>query len=48
MLAEKVGKHEIGELMPDMNLYEQKVTSKIEESIDESWVRLEEKLVVWD
>ena len=35
LLAEKVGKHEIGDLMPDMNLYEQRTTSKIEESMDE-------------
>ena len=34
--------------MPDMNLYEQRTTSKIEESMDEQWNRLEEKLMVWD
>ena len=37
LLAEKVGKHEIGEIMPDMKLYEQKMSSKIEESMDEQW-----------
>ena len=48
MISNKVGKEEIADLLPDMKLYEQKVSTSIEESIDDLWVRLEEKLMSWD
>ena len=34
--------------MPDMTLYEQKVSTLIEEGIDDLWIKLEEKLMTWD
>ena len=34
--------------MPDMTLYEQKVSTQIEEGIDDLWIKLEEKLMTWD
>jgi len=48
MISDKVGKEEIADLMPNMEAYENKAESKIEESIDMLWQRLEEKLMSWD
>ena len=48
MISDKVAKDEIAELLPDMKLYEQKMDSMIEESMDDLWVKLEEKLMSWD
>ena len=48
LISNKIGKEEITDLLPDMVLYEQKTNSQIEESIDELWLRLEEKLMSWD
>ena len=48
MISGKIGKEEITDLLPDMTLYEQKTRTQIEESIDELWIKLEEKLMSWD
>ena len=48
MISDKVAKDEIAELLPDMKLHEQKTNSRIEESMDDLWVKLEEKLMSWD
>ena len=48
LVANKVGKEEIADLLPDMKLYEQKTRTQIEEGIDDLWVKLEEKLMSWD
>lgn len=37
MISDKVGKEEIADLMPDMEAYENKLESRIEESIDVVW-----------
>lgn len=48
LISDKIDKEEITDLLPDMNLYEQKVKTQIEESIDELWLKLEDKFVGWD
>lgn len=48
IISDKVGKEEIADLLPDMEAYENKLESRIEESIDVVWQRLEEKLMGWD
>ena len=48
MIAGKLGKEEIIELLPNMQAYENKVQSRIEESIEDLWQKLEEKLLCWD
>ena len=48
LISDKIGKEEITDLLPDMNLYEQKVRTQIEENIDELWLKLEEKFMGWD
>lgn len=48
LISDKIGKEEIQDLLPDMDLYEQKFKTQIEESIDELWMKLEEKLMGWD
>ena len=47
-LSDKISKGEITELLPDMKMQDQKVVTKIEESIDDLWIKLEEKLMSWD
>ena len=47
-VSDKVGKSEIADLLPDMVMYEQKTLTLIEESNDDLWVKLEEKLMSWD
>lgn len=37
MIAGKLGKEEIIELLPNMQAYENKVQSRIEESIEDLW-----------
>ena len=48
MLANKIGKEEITDVLPDMNAYGQKFTSQIEESTEDLWIKIEDKLVSWD
>lgn len=48
MISNKIGKDEITELIPDMETYDHKVQTMIEESSDVFWQRLEEKLMGWD
>ena len=48
MISTKASKDDITELLPDMRLYEEKVTSQIEESIEDLQVKLDEKLMGWD
>lgn len=47
-LSDKISKGEITDLLPDMKMQDQKVVTKIEESIDDLWIKLEEKLMSWD
>ena len=47
-LSDKISKGEITELLPDMKMQDQKVVTKIEESIDDLWIKLDEKLMSWD
>lgn len=48
MISDKVGKEEVTELLPDMSLHDQKVATMIESNIDDLWVKLEQKLMIWD
>ena len=48
LISDKIDKEEINDLLPDMNLYEQKFKTQIEENIDELWLKLEDKFVGWD
>ena len=48
LISDKIDKEEINDLLPDMNLYEQKFKTQIEENIDELWMKLEDKFVGWD
>lgn len=48
LISDKIDKEEITDLLPDMNLYEQKFKTQIEENIDELWLKLEDKFVGWD
>ena len=48
LLADKLSKQEVTELLPNMDAYENKVQSRIEDNIDILWQRLEEKLMAWD
>ena len=47
-LSDKISKGEITDLLPDMKMQDQKVVTKIEESIDDLWIKLDEKLMSWD
>ena len=48
LISDKVDKNEITDLLPNMEAYDQKVESRIEESTDVLWQKLEEKFVAWD
>ena len=48
LLAGKIGKEEVTELMPNMEAYENKTQSRIEEAIEKLEFKLEEKLIGWD
>lgn len=47
-LAAKISKHEIKSILPDMELYEQKVKTIIEETVEENLQKIEEKFVMID
>ena len=48
MISDKIGKEEVQELLPNMETYDNKVQSMIEENSDLLWTRIEEKLMGWD
>lgn len=47
-LAAKISKSEIESILPDMELYEQKVKSIIEETVEDNLQKIEEKFVMID
>ena len=48
LISDKVSKEELSELMPNMENYDQKMESRIEESTESLWNKLEEKFISWD
>ena len=48
MIESKVSKSELVELLPDQEALDKKFASMCEEQADVIWLKLEEKLVVWD
>ena len=48
LISEKVGKAEIQDLLPNMAAYERKVQHQIEESQEDIWAKIEDKLVTYD
>ena len=48
MIESKVSKSELIELLPDQEALDKKFISMCEEQSDIIWLKLEEKLVVWD
>ena len=48
LISDKVGKEELSELLPNMENYDQKMESRIEESTEALWNKLEEKFISWD
>ena len=48
LICDKIGKEELAEILPNMEAYDIKMQSRIDETQEELWRRLEEKLVSWD
>jgi len=48
MISDKVAKSDVKDLLPDMDAHEQKINSKIEQSVDDLQKKLKEKLITWD
>ena len=46
LLASKISNKEINDLLPDMNMYQEKFSSQLEEGIEGLTERLEEKFIV--
>ena len=48
LLASKISNKEINDLLPDMNMYQEKFSSQLEEGLEGLTERLEEKFIVQD
>lgn len=48
MISNKISMDQVIELMPNMETYDHKVQTMIDENTENLWLRLEEKLLVWD